>query len=101
MSAESKVRYDIPIPEIDRRPKGPQRKFPLDTMGVGGVLLLPNRTSKAVSAYVSRIARNLPGKFSARQCWMRPRDTPDGVEWDRCAPEDDGAVKGVAVCRIE
>ena len=95
MSAEFKVYDGVPLPEINRAPK--RKKYPLEKMKVGQMFFLEGRDTKSASAYISRISRNLPGKFSARHCWVvfeddKPREVPEGTE---------GAQEGTGVWRTE
>jgi hypothetical protein len=95
------VQGGVPLPEINRAPKKPRRKYPLDTMKVGDMFFVEGRTSKSVSAYISRIAAGGTGKFSARHCWMAKYNIEDGWEWRICEPTTLGAVEGTGVWRIE
>lgn len=98
MSAMLKVYKGVPLPKINRAPKGRRRKYPIETMEVGDAVFEPGRASKSVSAYISRITKSLPDrKFTARNCWMKfendqPREVPEGTP---------GAVEGTGVWRIE
>jgi hypothetical protein len=68
----------------------------------GEQFFVAGRTSKSVSAYISRITKNLPGKYTARQDWARPVGMIGGrVKWANCEPTDDGATNGVTVARVE
>lgn len=94
-----KVQSGVPLPEISRAPKTPRRKFPVQGMAPGDMFFVPGKTSKSVSAYISRITKNLPGKYTARHCWMW-QDKRDG-SWHICAPSAVGATEGVGVWRTE
>ena len=61
------------------------------------MFFVPGRTGKGVSAYISRISKDVPGKFSARHCWMIRNDN----KWVLAAEGDAGAVEGTGVWRIE
>lgn len=90
--------YDgVPVPEINRRPKTGRRKYPVETMTVGQMFFEPGRTAKSMSAYISRITKDLPGKFTARHCCVlmqdgKPVEVPPGT---------DGAIEGAGVWRLE
>lgn len=102
MSALFNVQKGVPLPEINRTPKGVNRKHPIDTMEVGDMYFVPGRVGKTLSAYVSRIAKELPGrKFSARNCWMRPGEPFEKAQWMLCSPDTAGAKEGTGVWRIE
>lgn len=82
-------------PEVNRAPKGVRRKYPLETTLVGGAFFVPGRSCKSVSAYISRISKDLPGKYSARHAWGVQNDN----EWTLVEAGTDGAVEGVSVWR--
>lgn len=93
-----KTQSGIPKPAVDRSPKNPRRKWPVDTMPAGDVFFLPGRTTKSVSAYLSRVSKPLKDKkFSAIHCWMR--EVKGG--WELAEAGDAGAVEGVGVWRDE
>lgn len=97
-----KVQSGVPLPEISRAPKTPRRKFPVQGMVPGQMFFVPGKTSKSVSAYISRITKNLPGKYTARHCHMRERTTnTQGKHWELCDPTTPGATEGVGVWRTE
>lgn len=97
-----KVQDGVPMPAIDRTSKSPRRKFPVETMRPGQMFFVPDKKTRSVSAYISRITKDLPGKFSARKAVMCETIGRDGgVEWKLCDPGDPGATEGVGVWRIE
>ena len=96
------VQDDLPLPKIDRSPKAPRRKFPVADMVVGQAFFVPGKTSKSVSAYISRITKHLPGKYTARHEWCRSAGKTNGAtRWKSCAPDAAGAQEGVTVMRVE
>lgn len=101
MTEMYKVQEGVPLPEIDRTPKSPRRKYPVEGMAPGAMFFVPGRTAKSVSAYISRITAKLPGRFSARHAWMAKYNTDDGFEWRPCEPDVLGATEGTGVWRIE
>lgn len=101
MTGLLKVQSGVPLPEINRAPTNPRRKYPVEGMAKGDMFFVPERETKSVSAYISRITKNLPGKFSARHCWMRPGLEHEDAEWVLCTPDADGAKEGTGVWRIE
>lgn len=84
-------------PVVDRRRKGGRHKFPVEEMSVGDWFLVPHRTTRSVSAYISRITKNLPGKFITRTVWMAKK----GEDWEVADARAAGAVSGVQVWRTE
>jgi hypothetical protein len=93
------VQYGVPLPGINRKPKQPRRKHPVDTMEVGGFYFLPEASTKSVSAYISRITKNLPGKFTARRVWAWQDQRNN--RWTLCEASAVGATEGVGVWRTE
>lgn len=95
------VQQGVPVPAIDRTPKN-RRKYPIVGMAVGDMFFVPGRPAKLVSAYISRISRDLPGKFTARHCWMWL--TPNNT-WQLLEPGEEtqvaGATEGTGVWRLE
>lgn len=102
MSAMLSVQKGVPLPEINRAPKGVRRKYPIEGMEVGDMFFVPGRSSKSVSAYISRISKGVPGRFSARHCWMVPVGMRGAaVQWQAAEQGADGAEEGTGVWRIE
>jgi hypothetical protein len=95
-----KVQSGVPLPEISRAPKTTRRKFPVHGMRPGDMFFVPGKTSKSVSAYISRITKDLPGTYSARHCWMFQPQFSKGRDWVLCDPDDEGATEGVGVWRL-
>jgi len=91
------VQDGVPLPEINRAPKGARRKYPIEDMPVGGMFFVENRASKSVGAYISRISKDVPGKFGTRHCWMKKVDD----KWVLSEEGADGAVEGTGVWRTE
>ncbi len=98
MSGMLSVQKGVPLPEINRTPKGARRKYPIESMQPGDMFFVPGRSSKSVSAYISRISKDVPGKFSARQCSM-VEDGKGG--WRPPVAGDPPATEGTGVWRIE
>jgi len=99
MTAMFEVQTGVPLPEIDRSPKGSRRKYPVEGMEVGAMFFVPNRSCKSVSAYISRITKGIAGKFSARHCWMKQANA--SAPWELSTEGTDGAVEGTGVWRLE
>lgn len=96
------VQQGVPLPEPDYVPKTVRRKYPVATMEVGDMFFLPDRASRGVSSYISRITKDLPGKWATRHCWMIPVGMKGGERvWQLAKPGDDGAEEGTGVWRIE
>lgn len=92
------VQKNIPMPGVDRSPRGVERKYKLHDMAVGDMFFVPGRTSKSVSAYIVRISKDMSAKFSVRHCWMKQIGE---TEWVLVDPAVEGAVEGVGVWRTE
>lgn len=99
MTAMFPVQSGVPIPDVVPRQKRPRRKFPVDTMTIGQFFFVPGRTVKHVCSYISRITKDLPGKFTTRRCWAW-EDKRTG-KWTLCEPSAVGALEGVGVWRTE
>ena len=99
MTTAYKVQVGVPIPEINRTPKVSRRRYPLDTLVVGGMFFIPGRTSRSVSAYVSRVARGTDRKFSVRHVWAKQETDGSWTLLDK--PQGPPAVEGVAVWRVQ
>lgn len=96
------VQKGVPLPKVDRAPKNARRKYPVATMEVGDMFFLPGKSTRAVSAYISRITKDLKGKFSARHCWMIPVGMRGNERvWELARGDEDGAEEGTGVWRIE
>lgn len=91
----------VPLPRVDRSPRKGRRKYPLDTTPVGGMFFLPGRKCKSVSAYISRITRTRPERFSARHVFMRPGTPEEATPWVLCDATDPQAQEGTGVWRVE
>ena len=92
------VQSGVPIPPVDRRAKQPRRKHPVEGMKVDDFYLLPGRKTNSVIAYVSRITKDLEGRWQARKKWMRKNESG---KWRLCEQDAPGAVEGVGVWRVE
>ena len=101
MSELLKVQKGVPLVDIDYAPKAPRRKYPIEGMEPGDMFFVGGGKTKTISAYISRAVRELPGKFSARHCWMRPGAEHEETEWVLASPDVEGAVEGTGVWRIE
>ena len=97
MATLFKVQNGVRLPEISRAPKTPRRKFPVQDMAPGQMFFVPGKSSKSVSAYVSRITKHLPGKYTARHVWMVRLDS----SWALAEKDELGAIEGVGVWRTE
>lgn len=100
MSAMFKLQRGVPRPPRDKYRRPPRRrKWPLEQMAPGDFFFVPGRARPSVSAYVSRIAANLPGKFAVERVWAW-EDKRDNT-WRLCEPSAVGATEGVGVWRTK
>lgn len=89
------VRKDVPIPKA-MSPKPPaRRKYPFETMGVGGMFFVPHKAKNTMAPHASSVGRKLGRKFVTRLTHML--EGPKG--WEPCAASDAGAVLGIGVWR--
>jgi hypothetical protein len=95
----SDVQYDFPVQPRRAQPeKGlVRRKYPLETMRVGGFIFFPGKATRGVSSYISSESRKIGRRFRVRRCFAR--QVGDG--WVPAEPEEAGAVSGAGVWRTE
>lgn len=87
----------VPLPSINRgTPKGVRRKYPFEKMEVGDWVFVERRSTKSVSAYISRTTKPLPGSFATRPCWA----IKNGDKWEPAEVGSSGAVEGTGVWRV-
>jgi hypothetical protein len=97
MSDMFPVQTGIAIPAITRARKGDRRKYPVDNMLVGGMFFVPGRSTRQVSAYISRITKGLPGTYITRPITMVENDN----KWVPTEPGAPGATEGTGVWRTK
>lgn len=93
MVTPHKILSGVPMPEITRQPR--TRLFQLEAMERGDCILIPRRTVRSLSAYVSRLAKGRSETYECRPAWM----VADGKSWklsDEGAPD---AISGAGVWR--
>jgi hypothetical protein len=91
------VQKNIPIPKVNHAPKTVRRKYPFEDMDVGDMFFVPEKTTSALGAHISNVAKKLGRRFSSRQTTMKETRG----EWRPCDPDDKGAVVGVGVWRTK
>lgn len=93
----------IPIVKGAALPKpaynGRKTRYPFETMEVGDMFFLPDRTTNSFATYVSLQGRKLNRRFRTRFMHMH-RDTPEAA-WQECEKDAPGACQGVGVWRVE
>lgn len=87
----------IPVPNVERPGADSRKLYPFDTMDVGEMFFVPNRTKNTMMSHASRMGRKLNRKFATRMVWM----TPDGDGWELADANTEGAVQGIGVWRTE
>lgn len=99
MSEMYQIQKDGLRPAGERRQaaKQPRRKFPVESMEPGDSFFVHEKRGKSVSSYISRITKNLPGRFATEASHARFADD----RWVSCGEGDEGAVAGVTVTRVE
>ena len=90
-----KVYDGVPIPGVNRTASA-RRIYPIATMKVGQMFFRPGASPKSVSAYVSRITKDLPQRFITQRCWAI--ETPDG--FIEVSSDATGGVEGVGIWRV-
>lgn len=99
MSEMYQIQKDGLRPAGERRQaaKQPRRKFPVESMEPGDSFFVYEKRGKSVSSYISRITKNLPGRFATEAGFAYAEDG----KWVSCGENDEGAVAGVTVTRVE
>lgn len=92
------VQTDIPVPPVDHAPAPKRRKYPFETMDVGGMFFVPGKTKNTLAPYVAQEGKKLGRKFSTRLTWMVEEDPG---RWVPTGPDDENAVQGIGVWRTE
>lgn len=87
----------VPLPPINRAPKGARRKYPVATMEIGDWFFVAGRSTKSVSAYISRTTKAMTAKFTTRPAWAVQNDN----KWVPAEPGTPGAAEGTGVWRVE
>lgn len=97
------VQENVPLPSVDTTPKNPSRKYPLNTMAVGGMFFVPGKSTRSLSSYIARASTGTERKFNVRHCWMRQvgERAPDVPYWVTCEQTDEDAVEGTGVWRTK
>jgi len=93
-----KPQANIPMPETDRGGASSKKKYPMDTMKIGEMFFVPRKRRTSMATHTSTRGKQLGRKFATREIHMREGD--DG-QWEPCEPDDEGAVRGVGVWRVE
>lgn len=91
------VLKSVPIPKTIRPQGGRARKYPFETMEVGEMFFVPNKTRNTMSTHASTVGKKLGKKFATRLTTMVETSTG----WKPCAPGYPGAVVGVGVWRVK
>ncbi len=96
MTGMFKIQKGVPIPAPHRSNKGMRKKYPIEDMVAGDMFFVPERPSKLVAAYISKITKNIDGTFTTRNCFAVLK----GDEWVIAAEDTPGAVEGTAIWRV-
>ncbi len=87
----------VPLPPVNRSPKGLRRKYPVAGMEVDDWFFVAGRSTRSVSSYISRITKDLPGRWTTRPQWGILNDD----KWKPAEPDTPGAIEGTGVWRVE
>jgi len=97
MSEMLNIVKGVPLPPINRSPKGARRKYPIAGMEINDWFFVAGRTTKSVSAYISRITKGTDMVLTTRPCWaIKTND-----KWAPAEPGTPDAVEGTGVWRVE
>ena len=91
---------NVPLPSsvASRTGGGRARKYPLDTMEVGEMFFVPNRTKNNLTTHASAVGRKLKRKFATRLTYMKPTGD-ENAPWTLCDADDPDATLGIGVWR--
>lgn len=88
------IQKKVPVPTmLVRGPRGPQRKYPFESMRKGDMFFVPGKMRNTMTRYVSAVGKELGIKFITRLCYMK--QTIAG--WEPCEEGVKGATLGVGV----
>jgi len=91
------VQKDVPIPKTIRTAPPARRKYPFDKMEVGDMFFVPDKTKNTLATHASTTGKKLGRKFVTRLVFMK-----EGLDgWTPCEQDEEGAVQGVGVWRVE
>lgn len=91
------VQRNVPLPKAARVARRGRRKYPFETMEVGDMFFVPNRSRNTMTPHVSAEGKALGRKFATRLVHMV--ETKRG--WVIAKEDTAGAVQGVGVWRVE
>lgn len=86
---------NVPVPKTLRTTTSTRRKYPFETMEVGDMFFIPERTKNTLATHASTVGRKLNRKFLTKLAYMRM--TKEG--WKPCDSGAAGAVLGIGVWR--
>lgn len=90
-----KLLTGIPIPE---GPSGNRNKFPFETMDLGAMFFVPNRSAEKFAPYAAKYSRKFtPKKFVARDITMKAGTEPG--DFTPCDAKDPKAIVGCGCWR--
>ena len=98
MTSDFKVKAGVKLPTVEETKNRTPRKYPFDTVKVGEIFFVPDKTADKFSTYAARQAKLLGRKFRSQTIVMR-QDLQTN-EWELCKSGAPGAKRGTAVTRI-
>lgn len=92
------LQRNVPIPPVNRSGRTPRRrKYPFESMKVGEMFFVPNKTKNTLNTHLAAVSKQLGHKYRSRLTFMRQGE--DG--WELCDPQHPAAVQGIGVWRDE
>jgi hypothetical protein len=91
------VQRNVPVPKPTKPTAPVRRKYPFEEMSVGDMFFVPGKTKNTLTTHTSTVGKKLGRKFITRLTHMV--ETLDG--WKQAGPDDENAIQGVGVWRIE
>lgn len=90
------IQKNIPIPKTIRKKVFFRRKYEFETMDVGDMFFVPNRSKNTLATHASTVGRALGKKFITKLAYMH---LVKGA-WVPCEDTDEGATLGIGVWRV-
>ncbi|MDR3427778.1 hypothetical protein [Silvimonas sp.] len=93
-----RVQKKVEIPHAMRHTGVSRRVYPYHEMDVGDFFFVPNKEKNTLSSHASAAGRKLERKFLTR---LIHAALDIAGTWVICKADDDGAVQGIGVWRVE
>ena len=91
------VQRNIPVPKPEKAQPSRRKKYPFESMGIGDMFFVPNRSRNNLMSLASSTGRTLSRKFTTRLTYMV--ESLDG--WRQATKDTPSAVQGIGVWRTK